>query len=1049
MELNRRDITIDKLKSTLNSYGENYNIFLNAGQRIETGLQTNSEVLDEIRHQFDNLTATVELVFEGITVFESEIKKINDLLQVCINNFNTSLSTSNQLNKDLNNITRIFNKISDAGNQLAEIINNINLVSESIVVASRNAGVTAFHAGRQGRGFEVIAREMENLVRFSQSPTRRIPEVSAEVFKGINELTAELKKIQEIISELDGIAQKFSNINEELSTLIPYIESCLKDISNSVATQKDLQKALMKENENLPRYLNEIYSITRSSAVTEIFLSAFSQYINNIKESLFQVQDKNSFNGIFNILKTVINNMPDFVEKVGKELNFSNFKNLEVQSSNRLILQFVSEANHLNEIVSSITEKISDWLKIYEYAGDSLNRGINFYQEILKILGALQKNLSYLKNLTGKIEEPIRELKRLNERSKLLGLYARIESARSGEYASSLNVVTTEIKTLSDKIREFVERIDLIRKEVSQDLKGLISYFACSTSDVEEGIISMKSAVSSVSEGMKILGNLDSLSKEMLNSSTQMLNQCRIIGEKIRLFNDEYKRIKEEFVSYYEAIKASNEDSKKIKETIREFQKDIYIMDKKETKTLIYRETTDPIILDPAKKTDATSHQVIEQIFIGLLTFDSANKLIPGVASYFSVAPDGKLWDFYLRKDVKFHDGSLFTAQDVVNSLQRVRNGPNANFIDYVEDMRIIDKNHIQFVLKFPYVPFLCNLACGVCDIVPQNFSDSKPVGCGPYRFVHWEKGKEILLEAFDEFYDGRSVIDRCVIKIIPEDREAIEEFKRGNISVMGLSVDMMNEFAPEEIISGPVLSTQYISINVGLDSPFKDRRVRQAMNYAIDKEYYTKVLLKGQAIPARGIFPPDLPSYNNELVGYPYNLKKAQELMKEAGYGSGIQDSFIFDIREDAEVISRAEFIKESLAKIGIHLKLNPLPWKDFLNKTYSGKSILSLRGWVSDNGDPDNFLFPLFHSKSFGASGNTSYYANPDIDSLIETARAEQVFKRRMEIYKKIESMLVNDAPWVFLSHGLESFVVQKNIGGFKVDPFGLVRFRNLWSL
>ncbi len=1046
MEFNLPESIINRLRPYLDSYGENCQKFLNAGHHIESRLQSNSEILSEIRHQFDNLSATVELVFEGISVFENEIKKVKELLQGSITDFNSSLSILARLSDDLKKITEIFDEIKESGLQLAEIIKNINIVSEGIEVASRNAGITAFHAGRQGRGFEVIAREMGQLVRISRIPTQKIPLTSSEILRGIEELTADLKKIQDIISDLNEIAKRFSEINAELLTIIPFVETSLQDIAASIITQKDLQKALMKENEKLPQYLSEIYNITRSSAVTEIFLSAFFQHINNIKDGLFTVKDTDSFYSLLNIFKSILFNIPDFAEQVERFLDLSNLKKMEVQTSDRLILQFVSEANHLNEIISAIANKVLDWLKVYETATGVLKRAMDFYKVILEILGLLQKKLIYLKESTKKIEEPLRELKRITERSKLLGLYARIESARSGEYATSLGVVTGEIKNLSERIRDFVGNIELIEKEIEQNFKTLISYFICSTSDVEEGIGAIKSAVSSVDEGNNVLKNLDSLSKEMLSSTRNMVAQCRTIGEKVRIFNDDYQRIGEDFAAYLEAVKSGNEDCKKITGIIKGFEKDIAIVVKQKHRTLVFRDTTEPIILDPAKKTDATSHQVIEQIFIGLLSFDSANNLIPGIAKSFSVSPDGRLWSFSLRENVKFHDNSKVTAAAVINSFQRVKLGPNANFIDYIEDMKLINEGDVQFVLKFPYIPFLANLACGVCDIVPQDFSESNPVGCGPYRFVHWEKGREIILEAFDDFFDGRPVIDRCLIKVIPDDKEAVERFKKGEISIMSLSVDMMGEFPPDEIISGPVLSTQYISINVGLDSPFKDRRVRQAMNYAIDKEYYTKVLLKGQAIPAKGIFPPNLPAYNKNLVGYPYDLKKARELMREAGFGAGIKESFIFDIREDAEVIYRAEFIRDSLAKIGINLKLNPLPWKEFLEKTYSGKSILSLRGWISDNGDPDNFLF-LFHTRSFGSSGNTSFYSNAEIDHLIESARAEQVVKRRMELYKKIEEMLIFDAPWVFLSHGVESFVVQKNIGGFRVDPFGLVRFRNLW--
>lgn len=1042
-----RQTIINNLKEIWVRYSDNYRNFLNTGRQIELELQSSSEVLSGIRHLYNNLTATVELIFEGITVLESEINKAKGLLQDSIKGFDKAISISQKLNQNLNNITVIFQKIISEGDHLGEIIKNINIISESIEVASRNAGITAFHAGRQGRGFEVIAREMSNLVRSSQIPTKKIPTISNEVINKINELTDELKKIQEIISNLNDIAGKFSGINDELLTLIPHIENSIKDIGGSIATQKNLNQALIKENEKLPEYLQEIHNFTRSSVVIEMFLTAFFQHINDIKNVLFQVQDDDSFFHFLNTLKIILFNAPDFKKKIGDAIDPSLFKKLETQSSERLILQFVSEANHLNEIIADITHKTHNWLKIYKAAEDVLTKATLFHQEILNLLNLLQNKLTLVNETAGGIEQPLLELKKITERSKLLGLYAGIESARSLEYSTPLGVVTSEIKLLSAKTREFVSKIDEIRSEITLNLKSLISYFICGANDVEEGIGSINSAVSAVNESSKVLENLDSLSREMLNSTREMVNQCGVIGEKLRIFNDEYKMIGNDFNLYFQAIKASSDDAKRIKDAFSEFEKEVAFIKHKE-KIIVYREVTDPIILDPANKTDMTSHQVIVQVFYGLLSFNNSNSLIPGIVESFSVSPDGKLWDFLLKKDVKFHNGAVVTAQDVANSLQRVKKGPNANIIEYVKDIRVIDNHHIQFTLDFPYIPFLSNLASGICDIVPPDFSADNPIGCGPYRFVHWGRGKEIILDAFDDFYDGRPVFDRCIIKTLHDDKEAVELFKRGEISIMEVTPPMFDEFNPEEIISGPVLSTQYISINVRAESPFKDSRIRQALNYALNKDFYVNEILKGRAILAKGIFPPNLPAYNNNLRGYPYDLKRARDLMKEAGYPSGLSDSIIFDIRDDTEVIKRAEFIKESFEKIGVNLKLNPLPWKEFLEKIYSGNSLMSLRGWISDNGDPDNFLFPLFHSKSFGTPGNTSFYSNPEIDSLIEAARAEQIVKRRIEMYQKIEQMLVDEAPWVFLSHGVDCYVIQKNIGGFNVDPFGVVRFRYLWG-
>lgn len=1047
MEQNLKDIIINKVRLPLGEYIDSSRNLLAIGREIENTLETDTDLLSDIRRKFDNLSAAVELAFEGTSVFDQEIKKTKELLEQSITKVNESLSVSNRISEDLNNISKSFDKIHADGVQLEDIIKNINIVSDSIEVASRNAGITAFHAGKQGRGFEVIAREMTALVRSAQGPTRMIPAVSDEVIKGVVGLGHDLLKISNIIYDLKEINSKFSNITDELLSLIPNIELGIKGISKSVESQKALHKLLLKENEKSSNWLSEIYDIARSSAILEISLDAMFRRVSNIRENLINVEDSSTFACIYNSLKIALVDVSKKYDEAIKDLISEDISKFEVQSFERSILQLISESNQFFQLIKNIANEIKNWLKTNRLACDVLSRGVTFYQDIIGILSTLNKELSYIKEKAEKINTPLQDLRKITERSKVLGLYAGIESARGGEHALSLGVVTKEIKELSEQSTSFVDKIGEVANDVSKSFMQLASFLIKSMSDVEQGVGSLKSAIESLELNKKVIENLDNLSQEMIESTEKMKTYCNELHVHIRELNQDYEKINNDFLQYSNTIDASTKSSEQLLDVIDQYTKDVSILQRKH-KTLVYRESTDPIILDPANKTDASSHQIIEQIFIGLLSFDSSNYLIPGIADTFSVSKDGRIWDFKIREGVRFHNGDFVTASVIADTILRVKNGPNVSFIDYVDEVIVMDENNVRFILKFPYLPFFANLASGVCDITPDGFSPDNPIGAGPYRFIHWEKEKEVILEAFEDFFDGRPPIDRVIVKTIADNREAVSQFKKGEIQVMALSPDMIKEFEPESILSGSALSTQYLGINIALDSPFKNKKVRQAMNYAVDKEYYTKVLLEGQAIPAAGIFPPGIVAYNKKLVGYHFDLDKARALMKEAGYGSGIDGIFPLDIRSSEVAIKRAEYIKKCYEKIGIKLILNPLSWKEFLERGYKGDSLLSMKGWISDNGDPDNFLHPLFHSKSFGRSGNTSFYHNEEVDEMIETARSERNRKRRTELYQKAEGMIVEDAPWIFLSHGVDSYVVSENIGGFKIDPFGIVRFRYLWS-
>lgn len=1048
MNRNLKDIVIDRIKAPLEEYNTSFGDLLETSQEIENRLVKDTELLSEIGKKFDILSAAVELEFEGISVFDQEIKKTKEILEKSVIKVNESLTVSNRISEDLDDISKSFDKIQADALQLDDIVKNIAVVSDSIEVASRNAGITAFHAGEQGRGFEVISREMTLLVKSVQDPTKLVPDISEEVVKGTVDLGHDLQRIGSIIHDLKEINERFSSITNELLGLIPNIETGIKSLGASVISQKELHQLLLTENERSSQWLSNIYDTARSSAILEQYLEAMFRRVSNIRESLMSVEDDTSFAWMFNTLKVALTDASKSYTKGMNELSIKEIgRGGGIQSSERSILQLVSEAGQLSGVISKIAIEIKNWLKTNGVACEVLTNGIAFYQDILSILSVLNEKLHSIRIRAEKIENPLFDLKKITERSRILGLYASIESARGGEYAQSLGVVTKEIKDLSDKTTSLVTDIGEVAFGMTESFDELSTFLIRSMSDVKQGVGSLKAAVDILEENRGLLQSLDNLGQEMISSTDKIKTQCNDLSVHIRELNLDYENIENAFEEYSKTINACGKTAEHLLESVGSYDKEFAVLTRKH-KTIVYQQSVEPVLLDPANKTDARSHEVLQQIFIGLLTFDSGNHMVPGMVDRFSVSKDGLIWDFKIKRGIRFHNGDMVTAQDIANSILRVQSGPNISFIDYVDDVTVLDDFDVRFSLKFPYLPFLANLACGTCDITYRDHSVEHPIGAGPYKFVHWEKEKEIILDVFKDFFDGRPPIDRVIIKFIQDSEEAVQRFRKGEISIMAVTPEIVKQFSPDEIISGPGLSTQYVGINVSLDTPFKNRKVRQAMNYAIDNEHFSNVAMEGQAVPAHGVFPPGMYVYNNDLLGYGCDLDKAKQLMRDAGYGSGFDSVYPFDIRDSEAAIKRAEYVIKSLEKIGIKLILNPLSWNDFLERGYSGDSILCMKSWVSDNGDPDNFLYPLFHSRSFGRAGNTSFYSNHEVDTMIEHARSERSSNKRQQVYHDIENMIVNDAPWIFLSHAVDSYAVSTDIGGFKVDPFGIIRFRYLWT-
>src|SRR4030042_1660453 len=270
MQADLKKRIIEDIGPTLNSLEHTFNELLNTGRSIENTLENDGELLIELRRYFDNLSAAVELEFEGTSVFEQEIAQTRAIIKKSLEWVRKSSKITNDISDELQNIWQAFDIIHTQGVQLSETIKKINLVADSIEVASRNAGITAYHAGREGRGFEVIAREMTMLVRSVQNPAKVIPEISDDVIKDIIDLSHQLLKIGNYIHEFKAINEKFANITRDFMDLTPEVESELKNILGSVETQRKLHQDLILENEKSLQWRDELFHILRVQAISEM-----------------------------------------------------------------------------------------------------------------------------------------------------------------------------------------------------------------------------------------------------------------------------------------------------------------------------------------------------------------------------------------------------------------------------------------------------------------------------------------------------------------------------------------------------------------------------------------------------------------------------------------------------------------------------------------------------------------------------------------------------------------------------------------------------------
>src|SRR5262245_1785776 len=324
----------------------------------------------------------------------------------------------------------------------------------------------------------------------------------------------------------------------------------------------------------------------------------------------------------------------------------------------------------------------------------------------------------------------------------------------------------------------------------------------------------------------------------------------------------------------------------------------------------------DPATLDPARITDIYSRSVSQQIFDGLVQFDQTLFRSPALAQFWRASRDGLMWTFTLRKGIQFHHGRELTSDDVVYSFTRLldprlKSGAADLFLNIrgaaeyragraknVVGLVALDRYTVQVTLTEALIPFVSVLAVGHAKIVPKELVErdaagfsTHPIGTGPFRFVRWDRGHEVVLEANPDYFDGRPRLERVVYRIFPGDPDTMyEEFERGQLEDSPVPTRNYQKIVTSSrflYVKRPMLGVRFYGLNTRV-KPLDDRLVRQALNYAVNQEELIQVVYLGRYAPASGILPPGTLGFNPKLRGQQYDPALARELLKKAGYPDG-----------------------------------------------------------------------------------------------------------------------------------------------------------------
>ena len=488
-----------------------------------------------------------------------------------------------------------------------------------------------------------------------------------------------------------------------------------------------------------------------------------------------------------------------------------------------------------------------------------------------------------------------------------------------------------------------------------------------------------------------------------------------------------------------------------------------------------------PATLDPASLTDIYGRAVVSQIFDGLVQFDAHLKPLPALAEFWEASRDGRTWIFTLRRGVRFHHGREVTADDVVYSFTRLLNAdrplPVAELFrrlqgatafmqgkaKQIQGLTALDRYTLQMVLEEPLASALAVLGLAHAAVVPQDEVERlgerfgrTPVGTGPFTFVRWEPNQEIVLAAHEHYHEGRPFLDAIVFKILVGNKseEMFGEFLQGNVEETIIPSEKLDEVRADpryqqyRRVRIPTLGLFYIGFNTQF-KPFDDWRIRQAFNYAVNTEAIVREITKKGNLPATGVLPPGMPGYDPERQGYAYDPAKAKRLLAEAGYagGAGLPVVPLWSYSKAESTKAELLAYQRYLAEVGVQVDIHFAPdWPTYKALLEQGKLPMFRLAWYADIPDPDNMLSPLLHSTS---PTNRTFYRNPLVDQLLEQARKEFDEAQRIVLYREVERLVMEDAPWIAQHHYVSEFLYQPYVQGVEFSLLGnrTIPMKKIW--
>ena len=487
--------------------------------------------------------------------------------------------------------------------------------------------------------------------------------------------------------------------------------------------------------------------------------------------------------------------------------------------------------------------------------------------------------------------------------------------------------------------------------------------------------------------------------------------------------------------------------------------------------------SADPKSFDPATLSAWDQTIVAANLLEGLVRLNpEGTGLEPGIAEKWSVSEDGLVWAFNLRENAKFHNGRGVVAQDFKYSFERVANPATASpaswmlnklngydeFVagtaEEITGIKAVDDHTLELTLSEPFAPLLAILSSNSLAVVPQEAVEEwgddfgqHVVAAGPFTLGQWNFNQDLTINAFEDYWAGRPYLDGVKFRVINDENTRIVEFDAKTLDIAWITPAHYDRLTTDPTYADCIgkantLHSSFLVFNMEREPFGSNVALRKAVHCALDTQAVID-MLQNRASVANLLLPEGMLGSEVNTNVPPYDVEKAKALMAEAGYPDGIEESFEVLTPPWNNNIKILEIYQQNLKEIGINIEIKPIEMAAYNEALGSGEFSIAWANIVAGYPDPDAMCYPLLHSSNIGSSGNRARYNNPEVDALLDEARASTDEAKRDEFYRQIDAMVAEDMPYAYLTHNIYVDICQPYVRDYCPSALDVSMYHRVW--